>query len=197
MQVFFFIGYAILVHLSVLLKIPLLQALAITSLCTGIYLLGKANLPLRLSLLAISVISFLMAYYQLANYLLFIPPIVVPVTLLLGFGLSLLKGKEPLVTAIGEAAKGPLTPEMRKYTKSVTQLWTGIFFLMITINLSLTFSNNLPLWSWVTSVGNYLWVGIIFISEFIYRKVRFKDHDHPNFLEYLKIVATSNAHRKP
>ena len=189
-------AYPICVHLSVLLNTPLLQAVALSCLACGIAMLTKIKIWAALLLCLIIAVFFALAYLNAAIFLLYIPPIAIPIFLLIGFGSSLLTGREPLVTAIGEASRGPLSLEMREYTKRITQLWALLLGLIATANLTLAIIGNALLWSTMTSFGNYCLIGFVFISEFNYRKMRFKDHDHPSFFDYIKIVATSHVDTK-
>ncbi|MEE8059384.1 MAG: AMP-binding protein, partial [Pseudomonadales bacterium] len=41
----------------------------------------------------------------------------------------------------------------------------------------------------------YLFAGTVFIGEYLFRRYRFKDHDHPSFIDYLCIVARANIRK--
>ena len=197
MPVFLVVSYPILVHLSVLLGWPFLQAIALTCLTAGFSLgeLKRGNPYVWCLLVSVCAVTVSLSLLDASIYLLYIPPVAIPLLLFGVFSLTLLPGKEPIITAIGEASRGPLSKEVRSYTKKVTGMWSVIFLIMIILGVALPLAGNQLLWSWTTSVWNYAVVGLIFLGEFIYRIWRFPDHDHPNFIEYIKIVVTANASR--
>ena len=51
------------------------------------------------------------------------------------------------------------------------------------------------LWSLFTNLLNYLVVGTLFGGEYLYRRYRFRDHDHPSFPEYLRIVIQTDIRK--
>ncbi len=145
--------------------------------------------------LSICSISALLAYYDSALFLLYVPPVALPIIIGSVFIASLLPGKEPLVTAIGEASRGPLSLEMRRYTKGVTIFWAITLALLTLIHLVLPIMGETELWSWMTNLGTYLIIGLLFLLEFLLRKQLFPDHDHPGFFEYIQIVVSSNVRK--
>ncbi len=197
MPVLLVISYPVLVHLSVLFGWPVLQAIALTCLTAGFSLGGlkQGNPYLWCLVIFVCITTISLSLLDVSIYLLYIPPVAIPLLLFCVFSFTLLPGKEPIVTAIGEASRGPLSKEMRSYTKIVTWMWSVIFLILITLGVALPLTGNQLLWSWTTSVWNYAVVGLIFLGEFIYRIWRFPDHDHPNFIEYIKIVVTANVSR--
>jgi uncharacterized membrane protein len=198
MQVLLVVLYPLLVHLSIVLGLPILQALALVSLAAGFCYGGlkNGNIGLWLFLVALAAVAVPLALADITLYLLYVPPVALPLLLAVVFGNTLLPGREPLVTAIGEASRGPLSAEMRSYSRHVTILWTAVFCLMAVEAFALTITGHPELWSWVTSIINYLLVGVLFLGEFLYRKKRFPDHNHPGFLEYVRIVVHSQARRR-
>lgn len=198
MQVLLVVLYPLLVHLSIVLGLPLLQAIALVSLAAGFCFGGlkNGNVGLWLFLLLLAAVAIPLSLLDVTLYLLYVPPVALPLLLAVVFGNTLLPGREPLVTAIGEASRGPLSPEMRRYSRGVTTLWTAFFFLMVVVAVALAFAGRPELWSWVTSIINYLLVGVLFLGEFFFRKWRFPDHNHPGFFEYVRIVVQSQARRR-
>jgi uncharacterized membrane protein len=184
-------SYPFIVHYSVILaKYHLLIAGPILCL---IALFWKKLFPFNLKnwLLFIFLIAIFLVidFFKLTLYWLFLPPIAVPLVLLFIFGRTLTKGKEPLITAIGETARGPLSQSMRHYTRRLTQLWCMVFIAMASWAFILPWLKDPTLWSWFTNVINYGLVGVLFLGEFVVRTKLFPDHDHPGFLDYLRIIA--------
>lgn len=190
MQAILIVAYPIVLHFGVILEQPVLMLLAMSFLSLGLSYKGVLRLdPLTWGIVTlINAIFFSLFWFDLVNYIVLLPPLVVPVLLFFTFGRTLLPDSIPLVTDIGERARGPLDEAMRTYTRHVTQAWTLIFLLLFLEALALTLWTRLETWSWFTNLFNHLIVGSAFLGEFILRKRRFPDHDHPGFLDYLKIV---------
>lgn len=186
-------GYPFIAHLSILLDKPELHLIAFCSLLTGILWQGitKPNIGVWIWFVVINIAFFLLSRWRLDLYLLYIPPILIPLLLLIYFGKTLLQHETPLITAIADAARGPLTPAMRIYTRRLTQAWCLIFILLIIEALILISFYSLATWSWATNFINYILMAIIFVGEFEFRKKKFPDHDHPTFLDYIKIIGKS------
>lgn len=188
------VAYPLLVHASLIFAIPQLQIAAILFFLLGVFwhALWRRRLVPTLVYLGLSLLILALGYWNLTLYLLYLPPIIIPLTLLIVFGRTLLSGREPLITAIGEAARGPLSLAMRRYTKVLTQLWCVVFFIMMLWSAILPLLQQPELWSWFTNVINYGFVGVLFGGEFLLRKKLFPDHNHPGFIEYIHIIIQSN-----
>lgn len=187
-------AYPLLVHIALVFAVPQLLFVAPMLFLAGVCWQGLGNrnktVWLVFSLLCAAVL--LLEYLGLTLYLLFLPPVVIPLLLLFIFGRTLVNGREPLITAIGEAARGPLSQAMRTYTHRLTQLWCLVFVAMILWSAILPWLEQPELWSWFTNIINYGVVGVLFVGEFMLRKKLFPTHNHPGFFEYLRIIARAN-----
>jgi len=189
------VAYPLLVHISLVFAIPQLMFIAPLVFLTGAFWYGLiARHLLAWTLFIASCAGILLAeYLGLTLYLLYLPPILLPLLLLVVFGRTLLRGREPLITAIGQTARGPLSATMCRYTRRLTQLWCLVFAIMVIWSAVLPWLKQPELWSWFTNVINYGIVGAIFVGEFALRKKLFANHDHPDFLEYLRIIARART----
>ena len=185
--------YPVLVHLGVVFAQVSIQVLAILALTTGICLGDLiARKPSTWALYSLIVAGLSgMFFLDKTIYLLYIPPILIPLLMFIGFFRTLLPGQIPLVTDIGTKARGTLTQDMQNYTRVITQLWAACFAAMTTWALVLPIMGSLTLWSIFTNIVNHFLVGTFFVGEYCYRRYRFKDHDHPSFFAYLQIVVKS------
>ncbi len=186
--------YPALVHASVIFAMPSLQVVAVIFFLLGIFWVSlvRGRLIPWLLFSALSATMLLLGYFKLTLYLLYLTPIVIPLALLIFFGRTLLAGRTPLITSISDAARGPLTPAMQKYTRLLTQLWCLVFLILILWSIILPWLHNPQLWSWFTNVINYGFVGAVFVIEFMVRKKLFPEHDHPSFIEYISIIIKAN-----
>ncbi len=193
------LAYPMLVHLGVMLERPLLQWLALLALALAVLLprlraaVGVALVGVLLALSAWLVFAHAGARWQpWAGGLAFAVPVVLHGLLFWAFARTLRAGAEPLVTAIGRRARGPLSPALERYTRGVTLLWTLLFALLLVLSLLLPFV-SMPLWSWCTNVLNYLVVAVVIALEYLVRRRRFPEADHPDFLSYLRILVRADV----
>jgi uncharacterized membrane protein len=184
--------YPALVHASVIFAMPDLQVLAVVFFLLGIFwtALVRGRSWLVFSMLTSAIL--LLGYFKLTLYLLYLTPILIPLALLIFFGRTLFAGRTPLITAISDAARGPLTPALQKYTRLLTQLWCVIFLILILWSIILACLQRPELWSWFTNVINYGLVGAFFVIEFMVRKKLFPEHNHPSFMQYIRIIIKAN-----
>ena len=97
-------------------------------------------------------------------------------SLLAAFGLSLLPGREPVLTRLVLKVRGPLPPELLAYTRHVTAAWCCFFAAQLALSLTLFLLAPLAVWSLFINVLNLPLVVAMFAIEYTYRVVRF-----PNF----------------
>jgi glycine/D-amino acid oxidase-like deaminating enzyme len=108
---------------------------------------------------------------------------------------ALAAGRQPLITSVALAAR-PATPDyLLRYSRRLTQLWTGIFIAMTLWDLALALFAPREAWSFMANGANYLVIGATVTIEYIYRRWRFRDYSHPGFVEYLRIVVTADPRR--
>lgn len=192
-QILLVVLYIVLNHIAAVQENPSLQALALGLLASAIVWRGLLNLNkvVWLVFIGISLVLAGFAFVGISKYIAFLPPIVLPIMVGTVFIASLTKNNIPLVTDIGEKARGPLSQEMRDYTRGVTMLWAWVLVLMALWSTVLPFTQSMLLWSVVTNFANYVLVAVLFVGEFIYRQYRFPNHNHPNLRDYIKIVTDS------
>lgn len=190
-------AYPLLVHVSLVFALPSLMFIAPLVFLTGAFWYGliSCNRLAWITFSTLCAIILLVEYCGLTLYLLYLPPILLPLLMLYIFGRTLYGGREPLITSIGEAARGPLSLSMRRYTRFLTQLWCGVFVTMIAWSTLLPWLEQPQLWSWFTNIINYGLVGVLFVGEFMLRKKIFPNHNHPSFIEYLRIIARARIHQ--
>jgi len=198
MQVVLLLLYPLNVHLGIVMELPVMQLFAIMALAAGLLYKGlkRGDSLSWLIFLPVVLVSAGATYFDIAIYVLYVPPILVPLLIFSVFLKSLLPGQIPLVTDIGEQARGPLTEEMRHYTRQVTMAWVLVLGLLTLEAGLLPWVASDMVWSLFTNVINYLVIALLFVGEYVVRRVCFRDHDHPGFVQYLRIVIQTNV-RKP
>ena len=189
-QAAFLIAYLLCCHYAVTLNAPRLQLLAVLLLAVGIILRGL----LDKSVLSYSVIIVLMAgalameELGLLRFVLYLPPVILPLLLWSVFFRSLLPGQTPLVTGIAREVRGSLSDELCDYTRNVTALWSAAFLLLATLSALLPFVATAHTWSLFTNCLNYMLIAALFIVEFLYRQRRFSNLEHKTFWQYLQSI---------
>ena len=123
-----------------------------------------------------------------AEWLLFVPPIVINLALAWLFGRTLLRGRVPLISRFALMEQATLSPEVAAYTRLLTWLWTALFVGAAAISFVLALSGHHDAWSLFTNLINYLLVGALFLGEFAYRRVRFRNYRHHSPLQLLRNV---------
>lgn len=106
----FLLAYPVLVHLSILLAQPMLAGLALFALYASfVFKPLSAGRPWAwASLVLAAVASALLVQWDAALYVLYLPPVVLPLALLAWWAPTLLKNRTPFVTRIATAIRGPL-----------------------------------------------------------------------------------------
>jgi uncharacterized membrane protein len=124
-----------------------------------------------------------------SHWLLFIPPVVIPLTLLVVFAGSLRRGRVPMVTHVATIVRGPLPPDLAHYTRGVTLMWCVVFAILTACAVAFAVFATLETWSLFTNFGCYLLIGAVFVGEYVFRRLRFRHHSHPGFVEYVRRIA--------
>lgn len=127
-----------------------------------------------------------------AEWLLFVPPIVINLALAWVFARTLMRGRVPLISRFALMEQVTLSAEVASYTRMLTWLWTSLFVAAGGISLALALSGNHDAWSLFTNLINYLLVGALFLGEFVYRRLRFRNYRHQSPLQLLRNVRRTN-----
>ena len=192
------LAYPILVHLAVLLHRAELQWLALCCLAAiPLYPGLRAARPRSglLLLLAAASLWFLTRAGG-GRYALMIPPVLLPLVGAWFFGRTLAAGKTPLVTRMALLThQGQFPQELRRYTRSVTWLWTLVLTGMALLNIGLALLAPIEIWSLFTNFINYLIPAVVFPLEYLVRRWRFQYLDHPGFIAFIRMVATTDYRR--
>jgi uncharacterized membrane protein len=189
--------YPLCVHFAVVTQTAVLQVVAIVCLAAGIQYAGlrQGNVFSWCVLIGVALVSFWLASVDLARYVLYVPPIIIPLLIWSGFMRTLLPGQVPLVTAIGVQTHGQLPLEIERYTRGVTVFW-AVFLAVLTLwTAVLPWVVSATVWSLFSNFLNYGLVALLFLAEFIYRRWRFSDFEQPSLRQYLNIVFQSGAHK--
>lgn len=192
-----FVASSALIHFAVMNRTPLVEWLALCSLVFVPFGVGLVELRWRAWLgfaVACAALGWLVATVG-GRPLLYSPSVLIPAALCWFFGRTLVAGREPLVATVARAAR-PATPDyLLRYSRRLTQLWTAIFAMMFAWDLGLALFAPHAAWTAMANCGNYVVIGLAVGGEYLFRRLRFRDYDHPGFAEYLKIVVRADPRR--
>ncbi|HTU65269.1 MAG TPA: hypothetical protein VMF52_04930 [Steroidobacteraceae bacterium] len=192
-----FVASSVLVHLAVMNPAPLLEWAALCALLFVPFSIPLVELRWRAWLVFLACCAAAWALVETVGGrpLLYAPSIVIPAALCWFFGRTLRAGRQPLVTAVALAAR-PATPDyLLRYSRGLTVLWTGLFAAMAAWDLGLALFAPHAAWTFMANGANYLVIGLAVGGEYLYRRLRFRDYDHPGFVEYVKIVVRADPRR--
>ena len=189
-QVLVLLAYLLTCHFAVTRGQPELQLVALSLLGVGMIFRGllanhAASWLFVCALLAGGVVAYLLG---VGRYLLYLPPIILPLLLWAVFARSLRADRTPLVTAIALAVRGSLSQALLRYTRGVTAMWCGFFLVLALWSALLAAFASPALWSLFTNLLNYLLIAVLFVAEFVYRQYRFREVTHQGFWQYLRSV---------
>jgi hypothetical protein len=119
-------------------------------------------------------------------------------SLLLTFGLTLRRGREPLITTMARRMHGNLSDEMVWYTARVTQAWCCFFAFQLTASITLFCFAPLVVWSGFVNILDLPMVVLMFSAEYFCRLRLLRNPPRHSFSAILSMVTdpAGNAHAK-
>src|SRR5688572_13655759 len=94
------------------------------------------------------------------------------------FGRTLVRGREPLVTAFARRIEGAIPAEVEAYTRRVTAAWCLFFGAQLLLSVTLLNVATLATWSLFVNVLAFPLVVVMFVAEYLYRRARFPGRAH-------------------
>ncbi len=102
-------------------------------------------------------------------------PILIQLSLMLFFGKTLLKGKEPsLVERFASIDFPYVPPVLSRYCRQLTVIWTGFFALNALACIGLALFAPIAWWAIYTGILIFLFTGLLMIAEYIWRFFLFR-----------------------
>jgi uncharacterized membrane protein len=149
----------------------------------------KAGVPLAAALLA-------PLYWVPIEGLLRVPPVVIYPALAAWFGKTLLPGEEPLISWFASLERGELEPELARYTRRLTAVWCAFFAAMAVLSAALALLADAETWSLYTNGVNYALMALLFVGEYVYRRVRYSHYRHASFPRMMRMLFTAGRGRR-
>lgn len=177
------IFYPLLVHLLILLQVPVVAVvgLVITSLVYFYTMLrlrqnprARAWIGVYALLAVVGVVNLLTA----TSYALYLPSLMVNSGLMLLFGLTLQRDSMPLIERIMrmEYPHNALPPALVRYARNLTRVWVGYFGAVAVTSLVMAVYAPMELWSLFANVLSYMFAILMFLAQYLYRAVRYREY---------------------
>lgn len=132
-------------------------------------------------------LSIAATLYFNQKLILFLPPILIPLTLAYIFGKTLLGEQQAFITVMAQKMSNTtLIDSEIKYTRIITYLWVIFFIVIATEALYLALFYDMTTWSYVTNFLNYILIAAMFVVEYVVRRIVLSEIDHPGFIGFIK-----------
>ncbi|MGH8402536.1 MAG: hypothetical protein ACRESO_03895 [Gammaproteobacteria bacterium] len=105
-------------------------------------------------------------------------PAAIDAVFFLVFFLSLFT-RRPLVERFARAIAGDLDPVRIRYTRRVTQVWSGVLLLNTLIALYTAWFASMAVWTLYNGLLSYLLIGAVFVVEYLVRRRVHRAHTQP------------------
>lgn len=123
------------------------------------------------------------------EYLVYLPPILIFISLFMLFFQSLREGETPLITRYAKLLGDKLEERHLRYNRSLTLIWAIFLLSMAAISIILAVFFSMDTWSLFTHVISYGLIAALFITEFSYRKYHFAGEIEGGFFQFIfKII---------
>src|SRR5258708_26266631 len=118
------------------------------------------------------------------------PPVVINLALAVWFGRTLAPGEEPMITWFARLVRGTeVPPDLARYTRWSTIMWTAFFVGMAAVAAALAVLAPAEIWAVFADRIDYLPVGVLFVGEYVFRRVRYRHHEHRPLFDVVRTVA--------
>jgi len=175
--------------------------LGILILCL-LFLLGGMDLIIKsdrsgwlLFLLGLLLLTCQVSYPAAAEMMLFLPPIAINLLLSFIFARTLRKGSMPLISTFAQIAHGhKLDAIALHYTRTLTQVWLGMFVSFALLSLLLAIFAPLEIWSLFTNFIFYILMVLLFLIEYQVRIRHLSHLKHHGFVGSMRLIKKLNLH---
>jgi uncharacterized membrane protein len=133
-------------------------------------------------------------FYLRPDTMIYFSPVGIALILASLFLATLTPGREPLITRFARLERrGVLPDELRIYTRNLTWAWAIFFCLLVLESVLLALFAPVETFLLFTNTVNYFFVGAFFVTEYIYRRIRYRHHSHPSILHLIATIARSGV----
>lgn len=122
-----------------------------------------------------------------------VPHALINLLLLWLFARTLLPGSEALVTRLARRIHGELPPVMEVYTRRLTVFWCMFFAAQVVISIVLFTFGTIEAWSFFINVLNLPLVALMFVLEYCYKVVRYRNYPHASIATIWKAFVSDSS----
>lgn len=161
----------------------------------------KALLPLASTALVLAypfvVRQLVPLWPAMPPILLMLPPTLINAWLGWIFGRTLAAGREPLISTFARMERAhlenqpdiALPPDIQRYTRRLTMLWSALLFTMAGIAAWLAASDRHDWWALFTGVMSYVLLGALYFGEYLFRRLHFRQYRHASPIQMIWHIA--------
>ena len=190
------IAYQVLVHLALTMsnadpvRVALL-VLPVVALAGWILLRSSHRLLWLLILTSAAGATFLLAHGEGLGFAAVygVPHAAAYLFMLWLFGRTLVHGEEPLITRLSRQVRGVLPAYMETYTRRLTWAWCVFFAAQLAASALLLKFGSVETWSLFINVLNFPLVGLMFVGDYLYRVVRYREFPQSSIAEAVQAYA--------
>lgn len=192
------LAYPLTVHLSIAYGVPVVGAVLFVSLLL-LSLVQAVRRGDKRQLLwggFIALLALVLAVWVGLHNVVFLPPVLINLSLFMLFARSLAPGAMPLITRFAALVRdGNMPAVVLVYTRQVTVAW-AVFTLLLTLeSILLAIYAPLAWWSLFTNFINYGLVGMFFVCEFALRRWVLGAQEPKGFVTYLRALSAIDFRR--
>lgn len=182
-------AYPIVAHYAAISSRPEMAIAAWLAIALLLFWPALSRTPHRLALAGVALLPVaLITSVGWGMWLIYAPPILINLTLAMIFGRSLTHSHTPIITFFALLERGELSPELNRYTRTLTAIWTALFLAMAGASLGLAVFADPGTWSLFTNGLSYLLVAVLFLGEFIYRRIRYSSYTHASPIQLARLI---------
>ncbi len=208
------LAYPVLAHAAIAGRSIALAVAAIATLAAAALLpaLARGRAAAWIAAPLIAFACWRLSQARIPELPLYAPPVLVPAFMGWLFGQTLLPGRTPLIAQLirhmHSGGEREPEPDVWRYARTLTQVWTLLFIAIATVNLVLAavaspdglllaagiappFTAPQVWWSLFANVIGYLIVAALFVIEYAWRRHRFPEQPYRNMFDFLRRMAAA------
>ncbi len=189
LKVLILFSYPVVVHLSIYLG-HAVWAVYYLSLLFALPLLFSLMQKRRPSwLVALSTLYSILIFWLASNQpenLLFAQPVIINLLLFFIFVSTLSENSVPLITRFTIILRPEVPDVVMVYCRWVTWAWAFFFLMLAVLSWLIAIYASIETWSWFANVLTYIFIGSMFIVEYIIRKMVLKGHVDRSFIQFIR-----------
>ena len=134
-------------------------------------------------------ITGLLVFFLDSRQITYFPPLLIHFFLFLFFSSSVISDNTPIITRFARLISGDLSAATEDYTRKASIAWSIFMFLLFCEAVIIAYIAPIETWSLFVNFINYLFLMLMFVAEFMVRRIVLKDENQTSFLSFVKSLA--------